>query len=208
MTIHLIAAGKLENPTSWPKIWSYCYDIWKASPFNIRMWHDKDIDQLLEEDDKEFFRFLSTLPPIYKWDYVRFVILEKFGGAYFDMDIEIIDPSFFQKLKPENLYIGGTYGSIGVENSIIITKNGYSKDFWNLLKIFIKTQIYDLNKVNNIENVPYKTGPIALSGFFLKILKSKPPSDNSIQILPWEMFGQRNQDLSYVTHHYSNTWYS
>jgi mannosyltransferase OCH1-like enzyme len=205
MTIHLLAP---KDQTKWPNIWHKCYKSWRECPYKIKIWDDEDIDNLLKEDDKEFFNILDTLPPIYKFDYVRYIILEKFGGAYFDMDIEIIDPSFFQKLKPENLYIGSTYGSIGVENSIMIAENGYRRYFWDVLKIFTKTQIYNSNQINNIENTPYKTGPVALSNFLLKMFKSKGPLDNSIQILPWEMFGQRNQDLSYTIHHYSNSWHN
>ena len=123
------------------------------------------------------------------------------------MDIEIIDPSFFHKLQNRKLYISGTFGSIGVENSILIAKDGYNEDFWSLLKIFTKEQVYNTDKINSVENVIFKTGPISLSTFLLKRFKSISPSDNSIQILPWELFGQPNQDLSYVIHHYTNNWH-
>ena len=54
MTIHLIAAGRLENPSDWPELWYHCYNIWKSSPYQIKLWGTKDIDTLLKEDDEDF----------------------------------------------------------------------------------------------------------------------------------------------------------
>ena len=146
MTIHLIAAGDLENPNNWPKIWSKCYNIWKSSPYKIKLWGDKDINNLLIEDDEGFFKdYLSNLKPIFKWDYVRPLILKKFGGAYFDMDIEIFF-DFLPQLNPNVVYIMGGHKEIDkkniVENSIMISyPNLYNNQFFHDLQQYFKYNI-------------------------------------------------------------------
>ena len=208
MTIHLIAAGKLENPNSWSEVWNYCYNIWKSSPHEIKVWGDKDIDNLLKEDDEEFFNTLNTLNPIYKWDYVRYLILEKFGGAYFDMDVEIIR-DFFSLLDPYSIYINeGTSGTY-LENSIIISpqidNNKSASIFFERIKDQCKDNIllnYD-KCLNDVRQTLYTVGATALSKFVIKQLKYFSINFN---VLAFEHFGSLENSLSFCKHHYTNNW--
>jgi len=74
LTIHLLAP---EDKNKWPDVWHHCFSIFQKLPYKIKMWGDNDIDEILSKDDKEFLDILNTLPPIYKLDYVRYLILEK-----------------------------------------------------------------------------------------------------------------------------------
>ena len=202
MTIHLIAAGELENPSKWSKLWHRCYNIWKSSPYEIKLWGDEAIDELLKEDDKEFFTTLNTLHPIYKWDYIRYLILEKFGGAYFDMDVEIIDPSFFSKLKQGEIYIAEGDWNCHLSNHILINLNPTptNKLIWNSLKEKSKQKIYaNLEKcLDNPTHTLYVAGPIFLSTFSSKYhFDHTPLGTYQFSLLT---------ALSYSIHHNFSNW--
>ena len=203
MIIHLIAP---KDKTQWPNIWHHCYNIWKSSPHEIRMWHDEDIDQLLKEDDEEFYTILNTLPPIFKFDYVRFILLEKFGGAYFDMDVEIIN-DFFPMLSPNKIYMmEGTNGSL-VENSIMISCESRSdRTMWSRLKEYSKFKI-----LSNLEdcNIEYKViayaGPNLISNYFVKHL---PNFEVKYEILSYPQFASLTNEVSFSKHHQTTFWLS
>jgi mannosyltransferase OCH1-like enzyme len=196
MLIHLLAP---KDQTLWPKIWYKCYDIWKTSPYKIKMWYDEDIDQLLKEDDKEFFNsYLSKLDKIYKFDYVRYLILEKFGGAYFDMDIEIVRDFIFL-LNKDVVYIMEGNRDEYLQNSIMISPPNnrlwtnikyYCK--WNVINHFEKCRSSNFWTVNTV-------GPLALSSYFSKF---KPP----FEMLSYHHFSTTTNTLSFSKHHNTISW--
>ena len=205
MVIHLIAAGKLENPDSWSDTWYKCYNIWKSSPHKVKLWGDKDIDDFLKEDDGEFFSILNTLHPVYKWDYVRYLMLEKLGGAYFDMDVEIVDGSFLNILNPRKMYfMEGTLGSY-LENSIMISSKSpvYNKDLFYRIKTYIKrkiiTNIEDCTKFNVIKYV----GAYALSDYFSRYIHE---TRLKFEILGQYQFSSKTSEIVYTRHHQTSIW--
>ena len=203
MIIHLLAP---KDQTKWPDIWHHCYNIWESIPYKIKLWGDKDIDQLLKEDDEEFFNILDTLNPVYKWDYVRYLILEKFGGAYFDVDIEVIDGSFFNKLIQDRIYLmEGTTGTY-VENSIMITPSNLAlSEYWKRLKKYSQ-YIIKSSPTNKLikENVIWKVGPGLLSKFFLDHhLNTK---SRQWEILGYQQFGSKTNNVVYTRHHQTAIW--
>ena len=203
MTIHLIAP---KDNTQWLPVWHHCYNIWKSSPYIIKIWYDEDIDQLLKEDDEEFFNVINSLQPIYKFDYVRYLILQKFGGAYFDMDIELIR-DFFPLLDKNSIYINeGTSGNY-LENCLMIAsqnKDSYSI-FFERIKDHCKDNILlNYNKcLINVRQTLYTVGANALSKFVIKQLKYFPINFN---VLAFEHFGSLTNSLSFCKHHYTNNW--
>jgi mannosyltransferase OCH1-like enzyme len=208
MTIHLITAGKYQNKKNWPEVWVKCFESITKTKNNICIWNDESIDKLLQEDDNEFYNeYLNKLHPIYKWDYVRYIILEKYGGAYFDMDIELVDASFIDKLHPEKIYLmegtGGTY----VENSIMVspvTKN--HMQIWQRLKTFAKNRIMNkFEECNNPYNVVWITGPQLMSEFFIKHLPEQAHR-NYYDILAWEHFGNPKGTINFTKHYQTGTW--
>jgi hypothetical protein len=203
MIIHLLAP---KDQTKWPDIWHHCYNIWKTSPYNIKVWHDEDIDQLLKEDDEDFFNTINTLSPIYKFDYVRYLILQKFGGAYFDIDIEIIK-DFIPLLDKNNIYINeGTSGNY-LENCLMVASQdeASSSPFFERIKDHCKDNILlNYNKcLNDVRHTLYTVGANALSKFIIKQLKYFPIKFN---VLAFEHFGSLTNSLSFCRHHYTNNW--
>ena len=195
----------MEDSSNWPKIWHKCYNIWKSSPYEIKLWGDKDIDNLLREDDEEFFKIIDSLPKIYKIDYVRYIILEKFGGAYFDMDIEIVDGSFLNKLNPNKMYfMEGTLGSY-IENSIMIATNfsSYNQSLFYRVKTYIKRKIIDNIEDCTTYHVLKYVGAYALSDWFSRYIHQ---TDQQYGILGQYQFGSTNNEIAYTRHHQTSKW--
>jgi hypothetical protein len=212
MIIHLLAP---KDQSKWPKIWHHCHNIWKTSPYEIKMWNDEDIDQLLKEDDEEFFKdYLSNLKPIFKWDYVRPLILKKFGGAYFDMDVEIFF-NFLPQLNPNIIYIVGGHTEVEkreiVQNSIMISYlNEMSFNFWNdiqqYFKYNVKTNFLDCkepySRIIKDQIVIDTVGPYALSRFVKANEHMSPP----VEILDANIFNRGPNTIRFSFHHQTGAW--
>jgi mannosyltransferase OCH1-like enzyme len=201
MTIHLISTLPKNQ---WPPIWKTCYNIWKNSSYTIKLWGAEEIDKELKEDDSEFYEVLKTIPDIYSIDYVRYIILEKYGGAYFDLDVEIVN-NFIHLLNPNIAYFAE--GDIGeyAQNSIIISNR--DNIFWNRLKLFTKFKILnnldqDLTISNNVLKI---SGPLSLSEFLLKF-KDKFLPETKVELLSIHHFGNPDSSLCFAKHHRTNTW--
>ena len=146
------------------------------------------------------------MPPIYKFDYVRYVILQKFGGAYFDMDVEVIDPSFFSKLQPHKMYfMEGTTGTY-LENSIMITPSDLRfSEYWIRLK---KLSQYKLKNTPKIKLTPryvvWVIGPGLLSDFFVD--HKVKTGAQQWEILGYNQFSSPTSTISYTRHYQSSVW--
>ena len=198
MVIHLLAP---KDQSKWPEIWHKCYNIWRSSPYKIKLWDDRDIDDLLKEDDKEFFNTLNLLPSIYKFDYVRYIILEKFGGAYFDMDVEIVKDFIPLLNLQKNYLMEGTGGTL-VENSIMVSSS-LPIPIWNRFKMFSKRKILEnLDKCQSSYNVLHYVGPWMMTEMLIKKYKK----DKDYSILGFEQFGNPYSEISFSKHHQTNTW--
>lgn len=212
MILHLIIAGKYENRKNWSHTWEKCYNSLAKIDCGISIWTNEGIDTLLQEDDKEFYeKYLIKIPNIYKWDYVRYIILEKYGGAYFDMDIEIIDPSFIKKLHPKKIYLMEGTGGTHVENSIMISPlNEINKQIWQRMKLFAKNKIMNhFEKCEEECNVIWIVGTQLLSEYFIKHSPFATSTKNHrdiYDILAWEHFGNTKSTLSYTKHWQTSTW--
>ena len=214
MTVHFLAP---ENKDEWNPIWKKCFDTWISKNSNsintdnsISIWTDEGIDKLLQEDDEEFYNeYLNKCPNIYKWDYVRYIILERYGGMYVDMDVELIDNSFINKLHPRKIYLmegtGGTY----VENSIMISPlNPANKQIWNRVKVFAKNKIIGRSReyANDWEGAVWVVGAQLISEFFIKHLPYNSQNHREhYDILAWEHFGNKNGTLNYTKHYQTST---
>lgn len=197
MTIHLIAP---KNKNKWSEIWHKCYNIWESSPYKIKMWNDEDVDQLLKKDDAEFFDIINKLDPIYKFDYVRYVILEKFGGAYFDMDVEVLI-DFIPLLNPNKIYLSEGEKNCLISNHIMISPPEFI--FWYNIKNYAKQKlIKNFSKCKDSEFWTIETvGPIALSNFLLK-----NPLNYKYTLLSIHQFSNIDSSLSFSKHHSTNSW--
>lgn len=199
MVIHLLAP---EDKKKWNNKWHYCYNIWKSSPYEIKIWHDEDIDNLIKEDDEEFFNIINTLPPIYKFDYVRYIILEKFSGAYFDMDVEIVRDFIPMLSQTKTHFMEGTGGTLA-ENSIMIDSLYPNPFFWNRFKMFAKRKVLEnLKECQLPYNVLHYVGPWMITEMLIKSFGK----NKSYILLGYEQFGNPFNNISFSKHHQTHHW--
>jgi len=209
MLIHLSAP---QDKSKWPDIWHQCYEYWIHSPYKIKLWNDKEIDLFLKKDDLEFFNLINKLPKICKLDYFRALVLEKYGGAYFDLDIEIL-LDFLPLVDPKKIYIMGhspfPLKKMKVQNSLIISSIENSL-FFHHLKNYFK---YTTKKYFNLTKEPYShiipglnigeiAGSIALSKF-VKIYEKK---FSFIEILDYKYFNYSHNSIRFCIHHGTHNW--
>lgn len=209
MTIHLITVGKYSNKQNWPKIWHKCFNSLSTTQHNIRFWNDDDIENILIKHDKEFYiNYLSKLNIIYKIDYVRYIILNEYGGAYFDMDIEY-RMDFLPLLDKETTYIlEGGLGEL-VTNAIMIT---YKKcTLWKY--IINKAKFNIINHFELAKQDPSNTlklvGPLFLSKWladFWNRQRLNKISEPHVELLGHPQFGNAGNTLTFTRHHSTQTW--
>ena len=206
MIIHLIST---LPESKWPKEWKHCYNRWKSGPYQIKLWGKEDIIKELIADDKEFYNnYLSKLDKIYQIDYVRYIILNKYGGAYFDMDVELI-VDFIPLLNKKTTYI--LEGSIGelVSNAIIITYK--EANMWehiierakhNIIQYFSIAQQDNYNTVKLV-------GPLFLSKWianFWNIQRIQKISSPNIELLGWGQFQNPYSTFAFTKHYSTHIW--
>ena len=209
MTIHLIIVGKYQDKKNWPGVWSACFESLSKSEHDICIWNDEDIDKILNDDDQEFCeKYLNKLDIIYKIDYARYVILEKHGGTYFDMDIEL-RMDFLPLVDPQTTYIlEGSMGEL-VSNAIIITYKGCS--IWGFIKDKAKfniIQYFNLAKENSFNTVKL-IGPLFLSKWvanFWNVSSLQKSNKPRIELLGFHQFNNPLNTLSFTKHHSTHVW--
>ena len=197
--IHLIIAGKYENKKNWPPLWRHCYQSIEKLGYKIKIWDDKEINNEIKSDDEEFYnKYLSKLDPIYKWDYVRYIILKRYGGIYMDMDVEV-KLNFIPLLNPNKVYLAEGEDNCLVNNHIMISPPDYL--FWNNIQQQLKYRlIREFDKAKTSEYWTVETvGPVGLS---YVLAKEKYPYTP----LSRYHFGSENTNLQLCIHHSSNVW--
>jgi mannosyltransferase OCH1-like enzyme len=206
MTIHFLAP---EDKNKWHPIWKECFNIWTQTKYNLNIWTDEGIDKLLQEDDNEFYEeYLNKLDKIYKLDYVRYIILEKYGGAYFDMDVELkID--FLQWIDNKTVYL--LEGSIGelVTNAIMITYKECK--LWSKIKDKARFNIiknFELAKQDNYHTVEL-VGPLFLSKWiahFWNLQRQQTNPFPNIELLGYHQFNNPLNNFYFTRHGSTHTW--
>tara|TARA_R110000822_G_scaffold281276_5_gene403009 strand:+ start:619 stop:1242 length:624 start_codon:yes stop_codon:yes gene_type:complete len=204
--IHLIVAGKYENRESWPPIWEQCHQSIEKLGYPIKIWNNKKIFNELKSDDEYFYNeYLSKLDSVYKWDYVRYIILERYGGIYIDMDIEILY-NFFPMLNKNKMYM--MEGDIGelYNNCLMISPNNLqTQELWRTVRLFIKQKIIDnFELCRDKYNVMRMVGPFALSEWFAKYFSEF--NLPKVGILSKYHFGQVDSDISFARHYVTSEW--
>lgn len=109
----------------WHPVWSVCQDSWKRhfpeNEYKYILWNDEDLDNLVKQDYPEYWDFYENLPlHIIKIDFARFLILQKFGGIYVDMDMYCYE-NFYNNLNKNFCIIGSSLENEIVQNSLMIS---------------------------------------------------------------------------------------
>jgi mannosyltransferase OCH1-like enzyme len=203
MTIHFLAP---ENKSKWHSVWEKCFNTWTKTNYDLSIWTDEGIDELIQKDDNEFYYdYLNQIDPIYKFDYVRLIILEQYGGIYSDMDIELIE-DFIPMLNKNKIYM--MEGDIGelYSNCLMISPNdNFTQEVWRTLKLFCKQRIIDnFELCKDKYNVMRIVGPFAISEWFAKYFNEF--NLPKVGILSKYHFSQIDSDISFTRHYATSTW--
>lgn len=200
LLIHVLGP---ENKDKWDPIWVKCFNSIQNLPYKIKIWTDNEVENIVKQDNQNFYNDISHLPFIYKLDYVRYIIMRDYGGIYIDLDVEILN-NFIPLLNSNKLYLmEGTSGCY-IENSIManINKQPY---FWDDLKNFIKNKTYiNLKKAIDPKNVMSITGPMAMSEFIAKEKLERYGLE--LEILSRYHFASLTNEISFARHYNSNSW--
>jgi mannosyltransferase OCH1-like enzyme len=101
--IHFIWLGKKEIPIEYYNF----INQWKQNynDYEVVVWDDDMIQQknLIPDDFKKYY--FSDLPEAFRADIARYIILNKYGGFYFDVDFQFLKriPDHFLNFK----FLGG-----------------------------------------------------------------------------------------------------
>ena len=192
-----------KNIASWRK---YCPE------YEIREWNESNFDVNCCAYIKEAYKAK-------KWafvsDYARFWILYRYGGIYFDTDVEMIKP--IDGLISKGGFIGTEIESKNGFNLAVAPGLGMAANpglglFAELLDMYNDTHfIKSDGSINKTTVVEYMTKQLYSHGYI---------ANNSIQkicgiyVYPPEYFSPMNQftgeikitDNTYTIHHYSGSW--
>ena len=202
MTLHFLAP---KNKNIWPDIWHTCLASWQKHYSDIKVWNDNEIDDFIKKYDPNFFKVLNQSHKIFRLDYVRGLILEKIGGAYIDIDIELISP-FMHQINNNNIYIIEAYAEDEVfQNSLMISSQS---NFWTEFLYHCRESIFkNLENVAMYPNIKEKipgtivrktVGPIALSDFIIN-------NNKKVKKLPNDLFNS-SKDICFTKHHHTGIW--
>jgi mannosyltransferase OCH1-like enzyme len=101
--LHFIWIGKKQIPIHFNKL----LDEWKSnySDYEVIVWNDDMVKQknLIPDNLKKYY--FSDLPEAFRADIARYIILNNYGGFYFDVDFQFLKkiPDYFLNFK----FLGG-----------------------------------------------------------------------------------------------------
>ncbi|WP_337232273.1 glycosyltransferase family 32 protein [Citrobacter portucalensis] len=130
--IHYIWVGNAELPP----LYKECVSTWHVilPEFDILFWDENKISNTFTPSELLFYnKMLSAKKYAFAVDYIRCLILERFGGVYLDADIEMIKDL-------SSLNEGGNY--LGMESSRKISCGvlAFSKNNWFVAKLKEKVE--------------------------------------------------------------------
>ena len=199
-TIHYCWFGRSNKP----KLTERCIESWKqyCPDYEIIEWNEDNFDLSANGYLKECYKqgkyaFIS--------DYARLVIVEQFGGLYFDTDVEVIR-SFDDLLTNKAFF--------GFENDYYVASGlGFGAEKNNpVLKEMIKEYEPLLDGKHGTIGCPIlNTNALSRCGL---VKDGKKQALNEVVIYPWDYFNPmdsatgriRITENTYSIHRYSMSW--
>jgi mannosyltransferase OCH1-like enzyme len=209
--IHHIWVGNTSIPDRFMSYIEMCYQLY--TDYQFFLWDDKLVDDenIIPNDLKPYYN--NNFPPAFKADILRYLIINKHGGLYFDTDFEPL------KRIPDNFLNFDFLGAIQNNGEIAIGFFG-ANPHTTLLETVIKSipDSIDFAKENAffIPREIYRiTGPY----FFNKLAKEYIKENNYFfftkeYFYPY-WFGEKEREnenfkitspLSYAVHHWQSSW--
>lgn len=142
------------------------------------MWNDDDIDNLIKDSFKEYWKVYQLFPyHILKLDFSRYAMLYMYGGIYVDMDM-FCYKNFYDELDHDTILLQSPFKDEIVQDSMIISSkhNEFMLYCMNESQINYYTYHNVSERINYIKNV---CGPYQISKCYeswkdkIKILEHK-----------------------------------
>lgn len=202
-----------------PKLAKKCIASWKkyCPDYEIKEWNESNFDinscaYVKEAYDSKKYAFVS--------DYARFDILYRYGGLYFDTDVELIKP--IDEILEKGPFMGIEDFSIGVEKpprisvapGLGIAANPGLGIYKELLDFYHTLHYINPNGTLNLETVVSYTTKILIK-HGLKI-SDEIQKVGDITIYPQEYFNPCDMHTKNIVitektvsiHHYAGSWLS
>jgi len=194
-----------------PLLAKKCIESWKKylPDYEIIEWNENNFDVNIIQYTKEAYKARKYA---FVSDYARFWILYKYGGIYFDTDVEVIKP--MDKVLSCGPYMGFEHEKTGVAPGLGMASGKGNNLIAYLLEAYKNRTFYKSDGSTDLTTIVTITTEL-LKQHGLKL-------DNTIQkiedytIYPSEYFcpvsihdGKlRITDKTYTIHHYAQSWES
>lgn len=212
--IHYCWFGGNKLPESAKK----CIDSWKKyfPEYEILQWNEDNYNVRKNEYIRGAF---ESKKYAFVSDYVRFDVLYRYGGLYFDTDVEVI--CSFDDILKNGSYMGCEIDGNGSSDVSILVNPGLGMAapkgielYKEILNYYDEQKFYDSNGDINTTTVVIRTTQILLE----KGLKNIPEIQKvgQITIYPKEYFNPRNNNTgmlqktnnTHSIHWYAQSWVS
>lgn len=180
------------------------YSEWKRlyPTYEIRLWTDKDIEELINLNEYKYLKSIYKSYPysIQRADLARLIILHNQGGIYADLDVFPLS-SQIEKVRLSNIsfLIPRSYTGSALINHFLISQKSS-----NIID-FILHETFQVKFYQRIYILPYlevfSTGSLFLTRVINKYIKLSN-SNNDLWII------SENEIINYVEHHTGRSWHS
>lgn len=203
-----------NNMDDWHPVWKLCQPSWKKhfpeTEYTHILWNDDDLDKFVETEFKGLYsEFYNSAPfHLIKLDFVRLLLLYRYGGIYVDMDM-FCYKNFYNEITKNVALVEDTNFSdsmrfdhgIVMNNMIISEKNN---DFIKKYIDLIIDGFYEYDSYLHRKSYCYDITVFTMTRAYIKYNKK-----DDLQILPKQQYNP--QPLFYddnicVKHMFSFTW--
>lgn len=147
-----------SNTDEWHPLWLKCQSSWKThfSNYEYKFWNDEEIDELVKTNYPEYWEMYQKLPVhIMKIDFVRFCIMDSFGGIYADLDFYCYK-NFSEVLVDKSYVVENPYGNDPIENSLMCSAPNsifFKKCMLKSMNRFNEVMTSDPSKIDFIKKI-------------------------------------------------------
>jgi len=214
-----------------PKFFQVLSETWKTKhpDWKYIHWNEKAINDVIQSEFSELCDFYNSLPfDIQRWDMVRFLIMNKYGGLYADFDyecLENIEPLLENRtccigLEPDSHCM--MYNIPRVLNAALFASVPNALYIKKIIEKVIANKIKYHDTMNKAYYILKTTGPLMLSEVYENMTNKEKkevyliPAKyvtpfNNVQIEQVKA-GVENDELenclqdAYAIHYFSTTW--
>lgn len=195
---------------AYPPLVERCIESWKRQlpDYSFWRWDESNFDITSH-------RFVKEAYEAKKWafvsDYVRFYVLERYGGIYLDTDVEVIKS--FDPFLHHGAFVG--YESRYVLSTAVIGSQAHHPFTKAMKSLYDKPFIRDNGIMETVPNTQIVT-QLLESSFGLDKTKSKQLLQNDIEVYPQEYFSPKSyydktlieSEKTVAVHHFDGSWHT